>query len=194
MLKPVKCLVYEYKERVPHRDVLAEQGVRWDWVDKDVIRLFFASQPNLNTTFSKFLNKGFIGLVLSSGDNWLTYCWMTTPYSRGPHHLPAWVKDLNAYWIFYSHTHEKYRGRGFYKAALQCQINRALQDSQDKATIYIDTAAQNIPSRRAIIASNFEPTGVITCYKLKFPKLKSFVYGKWNKDQEHPPLETGVIY
>jgi len=190
-----ECLVYHYVETIPENSIFYNNSVQWRFVDSKDIDVFFSTKPLLKKTFLNFLRQGFIGIVLFQENNWATYCWMTTPSTKQPPHLPAWVRHLNAYWLFYSHTHEEYRGRGFYKLALQLLIKDACErEIGGLPKIYADTDAQNIPPRHTLLSLGFQPSGILNCYKFGIPKLLTVTWGKWHKEREHPPLlKSGVV-
>jgi RimJ/RimL family protein N-acetyltransferase len=158
----------------------------WVAANPNNIVQYFDEQP-LKTTFLKFLKKEFYGVLILENSNWVAYGWISRPSTLGPIHLPSEIQRLKVFWIFYCHTKESFRGRGLYKRVLKLLMQQALNESKD-AEIYIDTQRDNIAARKAIVSVGFEPKGIINTYKFGIPKLKSWNWGKWNTQVDHPPL------
>jgi hypothetical protein len=178
-------LVYKYTSRnSPYVDLPV--GIEVTYLDESTIHRFFAQDERLSGVFTKFAIQGFVGLVLHEGDNWITYGWLSTPYSRQPVHLPSWIKRLNVYWIYYCRTKDQCRGRGFYKLALRLLVGHVL--SKGEPTVYIDTEQANIASRRAILSTGFQPCGVMQCTSYGIPWLRHYTVGKWSHTAQHPEL------
>jgi RimJ/RimL family protein N-acetyltransferase len=168
------------------REETALSEADWTWADMETVTRFFA-QHSRERTFAKFVEHGFTGLISHLDNAWIGYAWMATPWTEGPPHLPGWVGDLGAYWIFYCRTREGFRRRGLYKSALRRLIGQARQDARE-ASILIDTSPTNVPSRRAIVSVGFRPEGAIVTSTLQLPRLARWVYGNWRRDFVHPPL------
>jgi GNAT superfamily N-acetyltransferase len=144
----------------------------------------FDHQPQVRQRSLVFLAAGYIGFLVMNGRQCVSRAWMCTPASRGPRHLPRSFKSANAYWIVYCATELEYRGQGLYKYCLQRLIHRARRDNP-QAAVLIDTAVDNVPSRRAIRSVGFQPYGVIVSYRV--PKTE-IVFGRWRRSDPHPEL------
>lgn len=182
-------LIYRYKGIISHLSIPDFDFFQVCYADVNSLERFFYHDKNRLKIFLKFQKKGFIGLLLHSQAEWISYTWMTTPYSDTPSHLPPWIQSLNAYWIFYSHTKENYRRQGLFKLSLKLLLNQVHEIEKNKQpSVYIDTKVQNIPSRRGISSVGFDESGIMVCYYFRIPKLKKILWCKWNKNQQHPVL------
>lgn len=192
MFKRVECLVYKNTGEQPvHR--LTVDRFRWRFFDPESVNFFFLAEPALQKTFHRFLKRKFVGVLFYNADQWAAYCWMTTPRTGQPPHLPSWTGKLGAYWLFYSHTRDEYRGQGLYKNALKLLINEARnREKGGSPLIYGDTDAGNIAPRHTLFTLGFRPDGVLVCYRFSLPGLLSFTLGRWHRDRAHPPLQPGV--
>lgn len=150
-------------------------------LNQDQVRHFFRREPTREKTFGKFLIQGFRGITWYTSSEWISYAWISTPETLGPPHLPYWIRKLPVYWIFYCRTKEQYQGRGLYKASISL-LARWAREKAPNAPVYIDTALDNIPSRRAIKSVGFLPAGIITTLELKLPKVSYVLWGKWDKE------------
>ncbi len=185
-------LVYRYTGQCPSM-VGSARDIDWTFLRERYVSLFFHGDKKRERVFRKFVRKDFIGLVLHRGDEWITYAWMSTPTSPPPVHLPAWVAKLGANWVFYCSTKPQYRNQGYYKLAMRLLVEQAFQLEPDP-TVYIDTDASNIPSRRAILSVGFQPAGVLQCTRYGVPGIGYLTLGKWQREADHPNLETHNAY
>lgn len=159
----------------------------WITANRANVNSLFVKNPSLLKAFSHFLEARFIGLILVYDGEWISYGWSSQP-GHHPPHVPPWVNDLSAYWIFYCHTKEEFRGRGLYKQLLRRMVAIAYENESHPA-IYVDALPINIASRRSIVSSGFNPAGVLTTYKFWLPRIAHIaVAGSWHRDQAHPPL------
>jgi len=156
------------------------------WASAESVKALFRDDQ-LCHRFLGFLATGFSGLVFHRHNTWVAYAWMTNPSTAGPPHLPNWTRELGANWIFYCRTRQGFRGRGLYKCALQMLIREAFQESSE-AKVMIDTSPANIPSRRAILATGFEPKGAIVTHQLAIPRVARWAWGSWDEEFKHPPM------
>lgn len=184
-----KTVVYE------HAGAFASflSGVdEWRIADAREIRSVFCDDPERYDRFQRYLAAGHTGLLLVRGGRWISYGWCSNPQSQAPPHLPRWVGALGVHWIFGCHTYSPFRHRGIYKELLARLIALA-RKKQISAKIYIDTHADNIASRRGILASSFQPCGVISTYRVWAPVIGSqIVGGRWRNDEPHPLLPPGL--
>lgn len=161
-----------------------------EWIDADhqSVNSLFADYPIHRKIFSRFLDDSFIGLFLVHRDHWISYGWSSQPGQKQPPHLPPWVSHLSAYWVFYCHTKEEFRGRGFYKQLLARMVDKA-RHCEPNPTVYVDAFTANTASRRSIVSAGFNPAGVLTTYKFWVPRIAQIaVAGSWRRQQQHPPL------
>jgi len=157
----------------------------WTFANKDNIKTLFGEKSHEYVEFLKFLELGSQGVVLVINNEWASYAFMSIPGKSGPPHLPGWIKQKKCYWIYNCHTKEKFRGKGYYKQALLLLTGFA-RNQVNEAPIYIDTAEDNIASRRAIIATGFQSMGKLICYNLWVPyRCSVTLHGKWKYDCVH---------
>lgn len=166
-----------------------------EWADMGLreIRTAFGCDPARVERFRKYAAAGYTGLVLVRAGQWISYGWCSNLRSPCPPHLPQWTGTLGAYWIFGCHTRAQFRGRGFYKQLLRRLIALAYKDHASPR-IYIDTHAENIPSRRAILASGFAPHGVFSAYRMWAPFVGyRIVAGRWHSKEPHPQCSSEKV-
>ncbi|HVB86400.1 MAG TPA: hypothetical protein VNK23_07015 [Candidatus Dormibacteraeota bacterium] len=148
----------------------------------------FGDDPRRLQRFQSYLKANYSGLFLVRGGQWVSYGWYSHPFSAGPPHLARWSGRLGACWIFGCHTHTSFRQRGFYKELL-CRLATLIWQRERAAEIYIGTRVDNVASRRAIVATGFEPCGVTTTYRGWAPLVGSYVLtGKWRRGELHPEI------
>lgn len=155
--------------------------------DRDVIERLFSAEPSRRNTFLRFLEGNSIGLICSIRERWVAYAWISPPGVPWPDHLPRAVRATPAYWIHYCRTRDDYRGQGLYKRSIAV-IAGYTRHQDPQARVLIDTGAENLPSRRAVLAVGFNPRGVIRTYRVWVPKLGSLIWGAWDLSAAHPLL------
>ena len=172
-----------YAHRTTER-AIGEGGapLEWIWADAANVEYLFRRDAKLRQRFRDFLSAGYVGLFSVDADRWVSYAWMTTPQNPVPPHLPPCVRRPAA-WIFHCRTHESYRGRGIYKHSLAVLASHARAAGVD---LYIDTHADNLPSRGAIVQVGFAPRGVVRVWSLRLPGWKTWNWGHWHTAQDHP--------
>jgi RimJ/RimL family protein N-acetyltransferase len=187
-----KTLVYEYAALAETHDVAAlEPEAEWRIADSEVVETAFRNDAERIRRFHGYLQSRHTGLILARGGRWIAYGWCGSPQAEAPPHLPPWTSNLAAYWIFGCHTHERYRCRGIYKQLL-ARLTALILAKESSFPIYIDTRAENIPSRRAILASGFRPRGIFSTYRVWAPLMgPRIIGGCWRRDESHPDLAAG---
>lgn len=175
------------------------------WFDDDVavepatknsVYGFFGDDRKRHDVFMEYVRKKYVGLILHNNSEWLAYAWMSNPLSEGPPHLAPSLKSLCPYWIFYCHTKQRFRGRGFYKLSLRQMLKRArehMDELKRRLPVYIDTERSNVASRRGIISAGFKEKGVVVCYYLRIPGHKVILKQKWLWDRSHPVLGRAKV-
>ena len=186
ILRKSENLVYQLPEKWEFPGVEIE-GLEWTRIDDEALMAWFNRDKHRQKVFTSFLRRGFLGLVWHNGCEWASYAWMSLPGTLGPPHLPRHIQRLPVYWIFYCRTKEEYQGRGLYKASLSLLAQWA-RNRDPEASVYIDTAPNNIPSRSAIKAVGFFPQGVITMLTLRVPKLRLIIWWRWDLNTPHPEV------
>ncbi len=188
-----KTLVYQYAGLSQPRAVLSfEPQDDWRIADPELVKTTFEHDAKRIRRFREYLRFRHAGLILLRGRLWISYGWCATPEAVGPPHLPGWTRSLDAYWIFGCHTHERFRGRGVYKQLL-ARLTSLVLAKQPSATILVDTHAENVAARRAIVASGFQPRGVFSTYRVWAPLTGArIIGGRWRRDETHPVLACGV--
>ncbi|MBE0447464.1 MAG: GNAT family N-acetyltransferase [Actinobacteria bacterium] len=191
MLSKSTYLVYCYIGAKAH-GALPQEGIEVKVATPDTVEVLFRNDNRLKKTFLAFLRKKFYGIFLVQDNQWVTYGWLSRPQTPGPIHLPAKIKQMDVYWIFYCRTREGYQGRGLYKHLLRLLIGQALSESKN-ADVYVDTVADNVPSHQAVTSVGFRFCGIIETSKLGMPKLGSWILGRWDKEVEHQNLPKGTL-
>lgn len=186
-----KTLVYQYAGAVETPGVLkVEPEAEWRLADPEVVDTAFRDDARRIQRFHEYLQVHHTGLVLVLRGRWLAYGWYSSPPAAPPH-LPLWASSLGAHWIFGCHTHERYRGRGIYKQLL-ARLTALVLRGEPSSKISIDTHAENVPSRRAITASGFEPQGIFSTYRVWVPVAgPRIIGGRWRRGEMHPDLIRG---
>lgn len=183
-------LVYELGDQV-NEGFFIPTGIQWTQATRDSVEDLFRDDLRRRKAFLRFIGRGYYGVIMYHDSQWVNYGWMSTPDTLGPPHLPLSIQRRQVYWLFYQHTVASYRGRGFYKCALQLQAAHALSE-MESARVLIDTRPDNIASRKAIMAVGFEPRGAINTFELTIPRVKYWVWGSWDVDESHPGLYGGT--
>jgi hypothetical protein len=152
------------------------------------VRYLFGGNDRLHKRFLSFLDRGFCGVVLLLGGRWVAYSWFRRPGAPPPPHLPRGFKDIDADWIFHSHTREGFRGCGYFTKLLVHIVQLTRKEGSSYPT-YVDALTTNIASRRAILSAGFSPCGLITVDYLWVPRVRRMALrGSWNRERAHPAL------
>ncbi|MGH9687668.1 MAG: GNAT family N-acetyltransferase [Candidatus Acidiferrales bacterium] len=188
-----RTLVYEYASA--GTDVSAPVGLDgddWRFATREAVESVFRDDPERICRFRSYLNARHTGHLLLRGGRWVSYGWCRAPRCPGPPHLPRSTDLLGAYWIFGCHTHRAHRRQGIYKQLLVRLIAQA-GGKGPSPKIYIDTHAENTPSRCAILGSGFRPCGIFLTYRVWSPFGGAHIVGgSWRRDAPHPNLEREV--
>ena len=190
LLRKKRLLVYELADRL-NEGLLLPTGIQWTRATRNSVADLFRDDPRRKKTFLQFVCKGYYGIIMYHDFQWISYGWMSKPDTPGPPHLPMGVQTRPVYWLFYQHTSQNYRGRGIYKHSLQLQVAHVLSEVEH-ANVCIDTRPDNIASRKGILAVGFQPKGIIDTRELRIPRVKSWVWGSWDIDANHPGLDGGT--
>ena len=185
-----RLLVYELADCL-NEEPLLPTGIQWTQATRDSVSELFRDDPRRRKTFMRFIDKGYHGIIMYHGAQWVNYGWMSKPDTLGPPHLPLDIQRTPVYWLFYQHTIPNYRGLGLYKSPLQLQAAYGARELET-ARVLIDTRPDNTASRKGILAVGFEPRGIIYTYELRIPRVKSWVWGSWDMDADHPGLDGGT--
>jgi diamine N-acetyltransferase len=65
----------------------------------------------------------------------------------------------NHCWLFHFFIDQRYQGRGYGKAALQCLIELVRREHPRRRTLHLTVHAENIAAQRLYTAAGFQPTG-----------------------------------
>ena len=187
-----RLLVYELADCLNGEPFLPT-GIQWTQATRDSVSELVRDDPRLRKTFMRFIDKGYYGIVMYHGTQWVNYGWMSKPDTLGPPHLPLSIQRRQVYWLFYQHTIPNHRGLGLYKSALQLQAAHGARESES-ARVLIDTRPDNIASRKRILAVGFEPRRIIDTWEIRIPRVKSWVWGSWESDADHPRLDGGTSH
>lgn len=188
IIKKVTELTFKYVGNSIVLDASLPTDIHYQFANYDLINRLFIKEPK-RETFLKFLDRGYVGIILFRDNKWITHSWLTTPDTSLPPHLPFTLKNFGVYWLFYSHTISEYRGNGFYKFSLQILINKACELEDNRTvTVFADTQKNNIGPRHTLLSLGFNPCGVIDRYYVNLPKIKAINWGAWKKDTPHPDI------
>jgi len=185
-----KTLVFRYGGTGEARTRTEDGPASDEWVtaDSQSVNSLFERDRGLAERFRHFLKAGCLGVFLVRDRQWISYGWSSQPGHGHPPHLSQRVSAAGAYWIFFCHTREGFRGQGVYRRLLH-RIVVLVIGREPAATIYVDAYAGNTPSRQAILSVGFSPGGVMTTYKLWLPRVGSFVLASyWRRNETHPAL------
>jgi len=190
LMRQRRLLVYELSAQASD-EVVLPTGMEWTRATRDSVVRFFRDDPRRKKTFSRFIDKGYYGVIIYHGAEWVNYGWMSTPNTFGPPHLPPGLRQRPVYWLFYAHTAPTYRGRGLHRYGMKLRIAHAFNITEN-AKIYTDTTADNVASRKGIRSVGFEPKGIIDTHELRISRVKPWVWGSWDVDANHPRLDGGT--
>jgi RimJ/RimL family protein N-acetyltransferase len=179
----IKTLVYQFTGPTFHQEFDYCSEFRLIPACSLSVQRLFRDDTVRRGKFLLFLQSGCFGYFLERDGQWITYGWSTQPKSMHPPHLPRWVADLDAHWIFYCHTREEFRGQGHYRRLLARLVAGAYERAPDPLLL-CDTLPDNLASRRAVLHAGFAPKGVLTTYQ---PLHGMIVGGRWRRDEEHTP-------
>lgn len=179
----IETLVYQFTGPLGHQWFDDSPEFRWVPACCLSIRRLFRDDAVRSRKFLDFLDAGCFGYFLERDGQWVTYGWSTQPKSMQPAHLPLWVADFEAYWIFYCRTREEFRGQGHYKRLLARLVAGAYERAASPLVL-CDTMPDNSVSRRAVLRAGFSPRGVLSTYR---PLPGMIVGGRWRRDEAHAP-------
>jgi hypothetical protein len=163
------------------------EACRWVEASEASVCALFASDPGRRRRFLHFLRAGTMGIFLVRSGRWITYGWSTLPGLYAPPHLPRWTRGLNAYWIFYCHTREEFRGQGHFKHLLARLVDAAYA-REPHPLVLCDTLPGNFASRSVALQIGFVPVGVLRAYRVGVPGLGGIAMGgAWRTEEAHRP-------
>ena len=194
-----ESLVYRFQSGELLKSV--DKDVQWKILERKDLRIFSPNSFLIRRSCIESFRKKHWCVILYNDVDWIAYGWVRPPFTAAPPHLPCWFRNREEYWLYTAHTNNKYRRMGYNKYLKKIRIDLIRENKNAKRiSIYTDTVAVNIPSRRSMLSSGFEPEGIITRYYIKELKYLNyllyrnrwgFVWGTWNKLREHPPLPDG---
>lgn len=180
----IRSLVYRCTaNEMSRRRELHSRCDTWIRASESAVEVLFGDDPARRGRFLRFVRAGFPGLFLVRNGEWVSYGWVTAPGAGRPRHLPRWAGKLGAWWIFYCHTREEFRGQGNYKRLL-AQLVALIRARDPAALILCDTLPENFASRSAVLQSGFVPAGEMVWYR---PLPGIAAGGSWLPNQMHQP-------
>jgi RimJ/RimL family protein N-acetyltransferase len=176
----LRTVVFRHTQEATYSQEWEHVPGAWLTADEQTIHSLFGDDRKRCRLFERFLKRGWLGVFLAHGEEWISYGWSTQPGTGSPPHLPKWIGDLQAYWILCCHTKKSFRGQGIYRRLLARIV--ALSKVRKAGPIYSDALPENSSSQRAMLSSGFIPCGQLTTYKLWIPRLTSVaISGRWSK-------------
>jgi len=157
--------------------------------EREDIPRFFTADRARTSAFSRFLDQGFLGVLLHDGKQWVSYCWITTPQTGIPPHLSAVIHGLQPYWLFNAHVRDEFRRGGLHKLIVRLSLKRIYDLSGPSSVVFADTDVENIPARRSMRTLGFAPAGLLRLRRFSIPRVYSVARGEWHPDAPHPFLE-----
>jgi RimJ/RimL family protein N-acetyltransferase len=179
----IETLVYQFNGPLDHQWFESSPEFKWVPACRLSVQRLFGDDAERSRKFLQFLHSGCFGYFLERAGQWIAYGWSTQPESMPPPHLPHWVADLEAYWIFYCRTRDAFRGQGHYKRLLARLVAGAYERAANPLVL-CDTSRDNLASRRAMLYAGFAPKGVLTTYQ---PLPGMIVGGRWRRAEAHVP-------
>lgn len=173
--------VYKASQVPMASDIGCQSAVQSQLMKKEVINRYFHGDRARKKVFLSFLKKGYIGLLLYAGEEWVSYGWMSTLAANRPPHFPKHIVPDQGYWIFYCHTSNKYRGQGFYKRVLTELIHIA-SNHEHHTEMYIDTEVGNRISQKGILSSGFELIGTVQSWYFILFNTWLHLKSKWGEN------------
>ena len=169
----------------------AERGPVPDGVDimtPATVQSVFASDPQRRRVFEHFLRASCTGVVRAQDGEWVSYGWMVSPTSKPVAHLGRFCR--NNWWIFYCHTGENYRRRGYYRDTLTALLRLTDMGPDGEATrVYIDVLSGNLPSRLAVQQMGFQAHGVVVAFRVRSRVVPLW----WFRNARHPALPQHLV-
>jgi len=187
----VDTLVYRRDGQIDNSWLATGSAESWIPASESAIEWLFGSDRSRRRRFLHFLRSGGLGVFLVRNGQWVSYGWSTQPGNKvHPPHLACQVCCVNAYWIFYCHIRDVFRGQGIFKHLITRLVSLIHARNPD-AEILFDAHPDNVPSHRTAVRCGFMPSGVMVTYKLWIPPMGSLVLGgKWLHQRPHFPQYT----
>ncbi len=155
-------------------------------ITESLLHESFRNDPGRLSELLRVHSTGARGMLLVDPAAWIAYGWISIAAQGRPVHLPRHITKSRPFWIHTCHVRKEFRGRGLYRELLAGLVQIAF-DEFAATTVWIDTGAANLPSRRGILRSGFEPRGVVRVLHLWLPKLLFLpVRARWCATELHP--------
>ncbi|WP_277458029.1 hypothetical protein, partial [Paenibacillus larvae] len=81
MINKKKVALFQYNEEFPPELPSFPTYLQATWMDNKVIEHYFFRQPERMELFLSFLKKSYIGVLLHTDTDWVSYAWMSRPGS-----------------------------------------------------------------------------------------------------------------
>ncbi|AHD05819.1 hypothetical protein ERIC2_c20270 [Paenibacillus larvae subsp. larvae DSM 25430] len=155
-----KVALFQYNEEFPPELPSFPTYLQATWMDNKVIEHYFFRQPERMELFLSFLKKSYIGVLLHTDTDWVSYAWMSRPGSDPPPHLPRTVLETGGYWIFFCRTNNGYQNQGNFKRALALLVRKAFE-REEMPKVFADIQEDNDSSWKGTMAIGFKRIGSI---------------------------------
>jgi RimJ/RimL family protein N-acetyltransferase len=177
-------VLYRFGDALPQAPDLPP-GLYWEHATYELVDRVVDNTERRRVSLQALLAQGARGIIIHDGKQWAAHDFFSPPGIKLPHHLPGNVVR-DAWWLFYMHTHPKWRRQGLQKACIKLKIRLIQELGGRVGETIIDADAGNIVSHRAIVRTGFEPAGVLRTLELLLPKLGTFVlHAKWSREEPH---------
>lgn len=180
-----KSLVYRHSGEIPTLDP-PDPTVDVDLATESLLHKVIMPETK-RAKFLQFLDDGHVGFIAHDGETLIARGWVCTPASTSvPNNLPAWITDLNAYWLHHGRTNEAYRNRGWHKYMITHRL-QWIDEHDPDGPVYTDATPENV-SRYTFASIGFDSCGLMRTYRIGTPAIGMKQFGNWDPELTHPPM------
>lgn len=184
MINKKKVALFQYNEELPPELPPFPTYLFASWMDEKVIEQFFFRQPERMELFLSFLKKSYVGVLLHTENDWVSYAWMAFPGSGPPPHLSQTVLETGGYWIFFCRTNRGYQNQGNFKRALSLLVRKAFE-REGMPKIFTDVLEENDSSWKGATAIGFKRVGSIYGLEATIFSKSILLRESWRWGREH---------
>lgn len=184
-------LVYKAPNCLPEKP-----QVRGDFPEVKAITMQDMASDGLlkerQASFRRMLSEGHVGLQIVDPVSRLciAYGWIALDGLK-PDHIPE-VPEKAA-WLHFDRVRVGFQGNGYHRLLIyeRLKLIYTLYNAGD-IDVYIDTAAHNVASRINQLKMGFTECGVYHVWSVGSKRIPMLYwqFGRWNKEEKHPPIST----